>query len=58
MTFVMVVAHGAVGPLDEFIEFGIPLIMLIGLYIWSNRKPKEPPDASKTPNAPAEEPKK
>ncbi len=52
MTFLMVAAHGAVGPLDEFIEFGIPLILLIGLYIWSNRKPKGPPAA------PKEEPKK
>ncbi len=32
--------HGAVGPLDEFIEFGLPLLILIGLYIWTSRKPK------------------
>lgn len=46
MTFLMVLAHGATGPLDEFIEFGVPLILLIGLYLWSNRKPKEPPKAT------------
>ena len=41
MTFLMVVAHGATGTwLDEFIEIGIPLIVLVGLYVWSNRKPK------------------
>lgn len=39
----MVQAHGATGPLDEFIEFGVPLILLIGLYLWSNRKPKDAP---------------
>ncbi|HEY6957442.1 MAG TPA: hypothetical protein VI814_01300 [Candidatus Limnocylindria bacterium] len=55
MTFLMVVAHGATGPLDEFIEFGVPLILLIGLYLWSNRKPKEPPKDTTTP---APEPKK
>ena len=37
----MVVAHGATGTwLDELIELGLPLIILVGLYIWSNRKPK------------------
>ena len=42
MSFLAVVAHGATGTwLDEFIELGIPLIVLIGLYLWSNRKPKE-----------------
>lgn len=41
MTFLMVVAHGATGTwLDELIELGLPLIILVGLYIWSNRKPK------------------
>jgi len=41
MTFLMVVAHGATGTwLDEIIEFGLPLVVLVGLYIWSNRKPK------------------
>jgi len=47
MTFVMVVAHGATGTwLDEIIELGIPLIVLVVLYVWSNRKakPKEKPD--------------
>jgi hypothetical protein len=42
MSFLAIVAHGATGTwLDEFIELGIPLIVLIGLYFWSNRKPKE-----------------
>ena len=36
----MVAAHGATGLLDEVVEFGLPLLVLIGLYIWSNRKPK------------------
>ena len=41
MSFLMVVAHGATGTwLDEIIEIGIPLVVLVGLYIWSNRKPK------------------
>ena len=39
--FLMVVAHGATGTwLDEIIEFGLPLLVLVGLYVWSNRKPK------------------
>lgn len=45
MTFLMVVAHGATGTwLDELIELGLPLIILVGLYLWSDRrpKPKEP----------------
>jgi len=42
MNFLMVVAHGATGTwLDEFIELGLPLIILVGLYFWSNRKPKQ-----------------
>ncbi len=41
MTFLTVVAHGATGTwLDEFIELGLPLIILVALYFWSNRKPK------------------
>ncbi len=36
-----VLAHGATGTwLDEFIEIGIPLIVFVGLYLWSNRKEK------------------
>ncbi|HZP96484.1 MAG TPA: hypothetical protein VFC31_09145 [Candidatus Limnocylindria bacterium] len=38
-----VLAHGGTGPLDEFIELGLPLIILIALYVWSNRKPKAKP---------------
>ena len=41
MTFLMVVAHGATGTwLDEIVEFGLPLVVLVVLYVWSNRKPK------------------
>jgi hypothetical protein len=39
MTFATVVAHGASGWLDEVIELGIPLIVLVLLYLWSNRHP-------------------
>ena len=38
------VAHGSVGLLDEFIELGVPLIVLVALYFWSNRKPAKPKD--------------
>jgi hypothetical protein len=42
MSVLAILAHGATGTwLDEFIELGIPLIILIALYFWSNRKPKE-----------------
>jgi hypothetical protein len=42
MSFLAVLAHGATGTwLDEFIELGIPLIILIVLYFWSNRKVKQ-----------------
>jgi hypothetical protein len=41
MTFATIVAHGATGTwLDEIVEIGIPLVVLIALYVWSNRKPK------------------
>ena len=44
MSFLAVVAHGATGTwLDEFVELGIPLIVLVILYWWSNRKPKPKP---------------
>ncbi len=43
MSLLTILAHGATGFLDEFIELGLPLIVLIALYIWSNRKPKEKP---------------
>jgi hypothetical protein len=42
VTILSVVRHGATGTwLDEIIEFGIPLLILVALYIWSARKPKE-----------------
>lgn len=41
MTLASVIAHGATGTwLDEIVELGLPLVVLIGLYLWSNRKPK------------------
>lgn len=59
MRFLMVLAHGAAGPLDEFIEFGVPLILLTALYLWSNRKPKEAPrDGPAEPARPREGPTK
>ena len=36
----MVVAHGATGWADEIVELGIPLVVLIALYWWSNRGTK------------------
>jgi len=42
MTFLMVAAHGASGWLDEVIELGIPLLVLVILYFWSNRNPAKP----------------
>ncbi len=39
MSFLMVVAHGSSGWLDEVVEIGLPLVVLTALYIWSNRKP-------------------
>ena len=47
MTLLMVVAHGATGLLDEFIELGLPLIILAGLYFWSNRKPAKKDEKGK-----------
>jgi hypothetical protein len=41
MTLLSVLPHGATGTwLDEILEFGIPLVILIVLYVWSSRKPK------------------
>jgi hypothetical protein len=41
VTTLSVVAHGATGTwLDEILEFGLPLVILIVLYFWSSRKPK------------------
>jgi hypothetical protein len=34
-----VVGHGATGWLDEIVSFGLPIVILVALYIWSNRKP-------------------
>ena len=40
MTLAAILAHGSVGLLDELIEFGVPLLVLVALYLWSSRKPK------------------
>ena len=33
MSFLMILAHGATGTwLDEFVELGLPLLILVGLY--------------------------
>ena len=41
VTLLSVLAHGATGTwLDEILEFGLPLVILIVLYVWSSRKPK------------------
>lgn len=40
MTLLMVAAHGSTGLLDELVEFGLPLVILVVLYLWSNRRPK------------------
>jgi hypothetical protein len=41
VTILTVLPHGATGTwLDEIIEFGLPLVILIALYFWSSRKPK------------------
>ncbi len=40
MSFLMVLAHGTAGPLDELLELGLPLLILAALYLWSSRKPK------------------
>jgi hypothetical protein len=41
MKILSVLAHGATGTwLDEILEFGLPLVILIALYIWSSRRPR------------------
>ena len=40
MTILSVMTHGASGWLDEIISLGLPLLILIVLYVWSSRKPK------------------
>jgi hypothetical protein len=48
MSFLAVVAHGATGTwLDEIVELGIPLVVLVVLYVWSNRKPKPKDEKTK-----------
>lgn len=39
MSFLGVLAHGATGSwLDEIVQFGLPMLVLLVLYVWSNRK--------------------
>ncbi len=36
-----VVQHGVTGTWwDEIIELGLPLVLFVGMFIWSNRKEK------------------
>ncbi len=44
MSVMAVLTHGASGWVDEFIQFGLPLLVLLGFYLWANRKsdPKGP----------------
>jgi hypothetical protein len=42
VTLLSVLPHGATGTwIDEIFEFGLPLLILIVLYIWSARKPNK-----------------
>ena len=42
MTLLSIQAHGATGTwLDEIIEVGVPLVVLVILYVWSNRNPQK-----------------
>jgi hypothetical protein len=44
VTVLSVLPHGATGTwIDEILEFGLPLVILIALYVWSSRKPKQKP---------------
>jgi len=45
MNFTSIEAHIIQGPLDAFLEFGLPLVILIGLWLWARRaeKKKGPP---------------
>ncbi len=42
MTILSVFPHGVTGTwLDEIISLGLPLVVLVVLYLWSKGKPKE-----------------
>jgi len=48
MRFLTSVAHGATGTwLDEVIEVGLPLVVLVILYIWSNKNPPKSKEEKK-----------
>jgi hypothetical protein len=52
MIFASISAHGVTGTwLDEILELGVPLVLLVGLWWWSTRKNKK--KARSTPAAPA-----
>jgi hypothetical protein len=44
VTILAVLPHGATGTwLDEILELGLPLVILVALYVWSSRKSKVKP---------------
>lgn len=46
-------AHGATGAwLDEFIQYGLPIMAFVILYIWSSRKEKANKAAAKERSKP------
>ena len=38
MTFAMALAHAGGTWLDEIVQLGVPIVVLLVLYLWSNRK--------------------
>ena len=38
----MTLGHIVSGPLDAFVELGLPLLLFAGLFWWSSRKGKKP----------------
>jgi hypothetical protein len=45
----IVVADGAVGPLDEIVQFVLPIAIFAGLWLWSTRSKKAKPPARERP---------
>jgi hypothetical protein len=52
MIIASVSTHGATGTwLDEILELGVPLVLFIGLWLWSTRKEKKKAKSAPKPNA-------